>query len=127
MNTLVILDTNIIYRDFFFSRVDITRLLEQRDEFDYEVGMLKFIFNEAAKKYIEISAQRYFIDALGSMAQGLFASLLIGTILNTIGQEFNIPFLSETVWPIANSMTGSAIGVAGLMLYKRHPWFYFHQ
>lgn len=43
MNTLVILDTNIIYRDFFFSRVDITRLLEQRDEFDYEVGMLKFI------------------------------------------------------------------------------------
>ncbi len=64
------------------------------------------------KKNIEISVQRYFIDALGSMAQGLFASLLIGTILNTIGQQFNIPFLSETVWPIANSMTGSAIGVA---------------
>lgn len=64
------------------------------------------------KKNIEISVQRYFIDALGSMAQGLFASLLIGTIFNTIGQQFNIPFLSETVWPIANSMTGSAIGVA---------------
>lgn len=64
------------------------------------------------KKNIEISIQRYLIDALGSMAQGLFASLLIGTILNTIGQQFNIPFLSETVWPIANSMTGSAIGVA---------------
>ena len=64
------------------------------------------------KKNIEISVQRYLIDALGSMAQGLFASLLIGTILNTIGQQFNIPFLSETVWPIANSMTGSAIGVA---------------
>lgn len=64
------------------------------------------------KKNVEVSVQRYFIDALGSMAQGLFASLLIGTILNTIGQQFNIPFLSETVWPIANSMTGSAIGVA---------------
>ena len=64
------------------------------------------------KKNIEISVKRYFIDALGSMAQGLFASVLIGTILNTIGQQFNIPFLSETVWPIANSMTGSAIGVA---------------
>lgn len=64
------------------------------------------------RKNIEISVQRYLIDALGSMAQGLFASLLIGTILNTIGQQLNIPFLSETVWPIANSMTGSAIGVA---------------
>lgn len=64
------------------------------------------------KKNIEISAQRYLIDALGSLAQGLFASLLIGTILNTIGQQLNIPFLSETVWPIANSMTGAAIGVA---------------
>lgn len=64
------------------------------------------------RKNVEISVQRYFIDALGSMAQGLFASLLIGTIFNTIGQQFNIPFLSETVWPIANSMTGSAIGVA---------------
>lgn len=64
------------------------------------------------RKNVEISVQRYFIDALGSMAQGLFASLLIGTILNTLGQQLNIPFLSETVWPIANSMTGSAIGVA---------------
>lgn len=73
-----------------------------------QAKLRKFLY----KKNIEISDQRYFIDVLGSMAQGLFASLLIGTILNTIGQEFNIPFLSETVWPIANSMTGSAIGVA---------------
>ena len=29
------------------------------------------------KKDIEISAKRYGIDALGAMAQGLFASLLI--------------------------------------------------
>ena len=33
------------------------------------------------KKDIEISAKRYGIDALGAMAQGLFASLLIGTII----------------------------------------------
>ena len=31
------------------------------------------------RKNIEISAKRYGIDALGAMAQGLFASLLIGT------------------------------------------------
>ena len=39
------------------------------------------------KKNIIFSAKRYGIDALGAMAQGLFASLLIGTIINTIGQN----------------------------------------
>ena len=33
------------------------------------------------RKDIVISPQRYLIDALGAMAQGLFASLLIGTIM----------------------------------------------
>lgn len=42
------------------------------------------------KSDIEISLKRYGIDALGAMAQGLFASLLIGTILNTIGTQLNI-------------------------------------
>ena len=35
------------------------------------------------RKDIEISIKRYGIDALGAMAQGLFCSLLIGTIINT--------------------------------------------
>jgi len=64
------------------------------------------------RKDIEISVQRYLIDALGVMAQGLFASLLIGTIMKTIGVKANIPFLNETIWPIAQQMTGAAIGVA---------------
>ena len=38
------------------------------------------------RKNIEISAKRYGIDALGAMAQGLFCSLLIGTIIKTLGQ-----------------------------------------
>ena len=46
------------------------------------------------RKNIVISAKRYGIDALGAMAQGLFCSLLIGTIINTIGTQFHIPFLS---------------------------------
>ncbi len=70
------------------------------------------IKNFLKKKNIVISSQRYLIDALSLMAQGLFASLLIGTILNTIGNQFNIAFLTETVWPIAQQMTGAAIGVA---------------
>ena len=42
------------------------------------------------RKDIVFSAKRYGIDALGAMAQGLFASLLIGTILSTIGTQFNL-------------------------------------
>ena len=49
------------------------------------------------KKNIEFSLQRYGIDALAAMAQGLFCSLLIGTIINTIGTQFHIPFLTMTV------------------------------
>ena len=45
------------------------------------------------KKDIEISAKRYGIDALGAMAQGLFASLLIGTIISTLGTQLGIDFL----------------------------------
>ena len=47
------------------------------------------------RKDIEISAKRYGIDALAAMAQGLFCSLLIGTILNTLGSQFNIGFLLD--------------------------------
>ena len=40
-----------------------------------------------ARKNIVFSAKRYFIDAMGAMAQGLFCTLLVGTILNTLGQQ----------------------------------------
>ena len=42
------------------------------------------------RKNVVFSAKRYGIDALGAMAQGLFCSLLIGTIINTIGQQAGI-------------------------------------
>ena len=64
------------------------------------------------KKDIEISVERYLIDAMSHMALGLFSSLLVGTILNTIGGWLGIAFLTETIWPIAKTMTGPAIGVA---------------
>ena len=70
------------------------------------------------KKGIEISFRRYGIDVLGSMAMGLFASLLIGTILNTIGLKLGIPFLSEVIWPMAKEMTGPAIAAAIAMALK---------
>lgn len=63
------------------------------------------------RKNIEISAKRYGIDALGAMAQGLFASLLIGTIFNTIGSQLGITWLVE-VGKFASSMSGPAMAIA---------------
>ena len=45
------------------------------------------------RKDVVISAHRYGIDAMGAMAQGLFASLLIGTIIKTLGQQLGLAFL----------------------------------
>lgn len=69
------------------------------------------------KKYLQeqgitLSPRVYFIDALGAMAFGLFASLLVGTILNSIGNTFNIPFLTERIWPLVGQATGAAIAVS---------------
>lgn len=68
--------------------------------------------NFLLKKDIQISAKRYFIDAMGAMAYGLFATLLVGTILKTIGEELDISFLTDIVWPVANQATGPAIALA---------------
>ena len=74
------------------------------------------------RKDIIISVKRYGIDALGAMAQGLFCSLLIGTIINTFGTQFHIPFLTMTVATVndtaytvgslASAMSGPAMAVA---------------
>ena len=63
------------------------------------------------RKNIVFSAKRYGIDALSAMAQGLFASLLIGTILATIGQQFGVPVLEE-IGGFAKSVQGSAMAIA---------------
>lgn len=63
------------------------------------------------KKDIEVSIKRYGIDALGAMAQGLFASLLIGTIINTVGTQFNIEIL-KTIGGYAQSASGVAMAIA---------------
>ena len=56
------------------------------------MGEKKHVVKEFLKrKDIIFSARRYGIDAMGAMAQGLFASLLIGTILSTLGQQLGVP------------------------------------
>ncbi|MBQ6538626.1 MAG: PTS sugar transporter subunit IIC [Eubacterium sp.] len=87
------------------------------------------------KKDIEISLKRYGIDALGAMAQGLFCSLLIGTIINTIGTQFNIGFLTVPVATVLNNeytvgglcvaMSGPAMAVAIAKALKSPPLVLF--
>ena len=64
-----------------------------------------------ARKDIVISAKRYGIDALGAMAQGLFCSLLIGTILKTLGQQTGTALLTE-IGGYASAMAGPAMAAA---------------
>ena len=97
------------------------------------------------RKDIVFSGRRYGIDALGAMAQGLFCTLLVGTILNTIGSQFGIAFLnnaivtikdasgenqiSYTIGALASLMVGPGIAVAigaalrapGLVLFSLIP------
>ena len=49
------------------------------------------------KKDIEFSAKRYFQDALSAMALGLFASLLIGLIIKTLGEQTALLLGENTV------------------------------
>lgn len=78
------------------------------------------------RKNIVFSAKRYFIDAMSAMAQGLFCTLLVGTILNTLGQQFHIGFLNAvvvtlgkgdgavhyTIGGLCSAMVGPAMAVA---------------
>ena len=72
------------------------------------------------RKNIEISAKRYGIDALGAMAQGLFCSLLIGTIIKTLGQQLSIQVLVE-IGTYAMAVAGPAMAVAIGYALKADP------
>ena len=64
-----------------------------------------------ARKNIVISAKRYGIDALGAMAQGLFCSLLIGTIIKTLGSQLGVAYLVD-IGTYAMAVSGPAMAVA---------------
>ena len=66
------------------------------------------------RKDIVFSAKRYFIDAMGAMAQGLFCTLLVGTILNTIGQQFHIEFLNAVIVTIGKGDGAVHYTIGGL-------------
>lgn len=77
------------------------------------------------RKNVLFSAKRYGIDAMGAMAQGLFASLLIGTIIKTLGQQLNVEFLvdagnfaQQVAGPAMAVSIGAALSAPQLVLYS---------
>jgi hypothetical protein len=76
------------------------------------------------RKNIEISWKRYGIDALGAMAQGLFCSLLIGTIIGTLGSLTGFRLLSDT-GGYTRAVSGVAMAVAIGYALKADPMVLF--
>ena len=76
------------------------------------------------RKNIEISFKRYGIDALGAMAQGLFCSLLIGTIIGTIGSLTGAQFLID-IGSYTKDVSGVAMAVAIGYALKADPMVLF--
>ncbi len=80
-------------------------------------GKILSFFNERG---ISLSPRVYFIDAMGAMALGLFASLLIGTIFSTVATYTGLA-LFATIATYAKAATGMAIGVAIAHKLNAHP------
>ncbi len=74
---------------------------------------------ERLKKALE----RIFIDGLSAMAQGLFATLIIGTIIQQIGTLIGGPAgnMIFVIGKIAASLTGAGIGAAIAYKFKESP------
>ena len=72
------------------------------------------------KKYLH----RYFIQAMGAMALGLFASLLIGTIFNAIGMIPHMGFMTK-IGGYAQAMSGAVMAAAIAYSLKAHPLVIF--
>lgn len=65
-------------------------------------------------------SKRYFIDAMGAMAYGLFASLLIGTIFNALGMIPGLSVLGK-IGADAAKVAGPAMAVSIAVSLKAAP------
>ncbi|MCI8576492.1 MAG: PTS sugar transporter subunit IIC [Lachnospiraceae bacterium] len=72
-----------------------------------QTGVKEFL----KRKNVNITVKTYLIDALGAMAFGLFASLLIGTIFGTLGDKTHIQLFS-TIAGYCKGAAGAALGVS---------------
>ena len=68
-------------------------------------------------------ADKIFIDGLSAMAQGLFATLIVGTIIQQIGTFMGgtIGDMVFVIGKVAASLTGAGIGAAVAYRFKESP------
>ncbi len=76
------------------------------------------------KNTVKNYLKRYFIDAMGAMAQGLFASLLVGTIFNALGMIPHLGFLAK-IGGFASAVAGPAMAIAIANSLGAHPLVMF--
>ncbi len=81
-----------------------------------------------ARKDIVFSVKRYFIDGLSAMAVGLFSTLIIGLIIQTLGDQLTLLFGQHVIFDAlvelgntAKDLMGAGIGVAVSFGLKAPP------
>lgn len=91
--------------------------MKKQNNTEQSVGKQSFL----KRKNVEISFKRYAIDAMGAMALGLFASLLIGTIIKTLAENVGTTGLMAALASVTD--TGElAAKVAGLSTWNHFCW-----
>ena len=91
--------------------------MKNQNNTEQSVGKQSFL----KRKNVEISFKRYAIDAMGAMALGLFASLLIGTIIKTLAENVGTTGLMAALASVTD--TGElAVKVAGLSTWNHFCW-----
>ena len=91
--------------------------MKNQNNTEQSVGKQSFL----KRKNVEISFKRYAIDAMGAMALGLFASLLIGTIIKTLAENVGTTGLMAALASVTD--TGElAAKVAGLSTWNHFCW-----
>lgn len=91
--------------------------MKKQNNTEQSVGKQSFL----KRKNVEISFKRYAIDAMGAMALGLFASLLIGTIIKTLAENVGTTGLMAVLASVTD--TGElAAKVAGLSTWNHFCW-----
>lgn len=85
-------------------------------------------FGEKVKEYFKTLPKRYFITAFSGMAQGLFVTLIAGTILAQIAGWIGDNYFGKTLMLIANfakTLMGAGIGVGIAYALKKNKLLVF--
>lgn len=88
----------------------------------------KQTFGEKVKEYFKTLPKRYFITAFSGMAQGLFVTLIAGTILAQIAGWIGDNYFGKTLMLIANfakTLMGAGIGVGIAYALKKNKLLVF--